>query len=132
MARGRANRRGSARGPATQVLPVPILDRDERYVYFRCDLKKWCASTRLKPSERATLIYFHLPERAQDATRHISTEQLRGPTGVDILLKELDSVYLPAKSYRRQQAFKKIIKIKRSPEVPVMEFLAVFKTAYHD
>ena len=96
MGRGSAHKKGSARGPASQVLPVPILEKDERYPYFRCDILKWCASTRLKPSERATLIYFHLPERAQDATRHISTEQLRGPTGVDILLKELDSVsYLP-------------------------------------
>ncbi|CAL4084026.1 unnamed protein product [Meganyctiphanes norvegica] len=85
MARGRANRKGSARGPATQVLPEPILEKDERYVYFRCDIKKWCASTRIKPSKRVTLIYFHLPDRSQDATRHISTEQLRGPTGVDIL-----------------------------------------------
>ena len=132
MARGNANKKGSARGPVTQVLPVPILVKDERYVYFRVDIQKWCASTRVKPCERATLIYFNLPDRVQDASRHIPTEQLRGPNGVDILLKELDSVYLPATSYRKQQAFQKVMRIRRSPEVSVMEFLPVFKTAYHD
>ena len=94
---------------------IPILDEEDENSFgtFKIRIIKWKKITKVKKSDQGTMIFLTLnPKgRAFMAAQNISDELLESNDGVQILLDELEKLFVPDKLRHRMDVFETLLNI---------------------
>lgn len=108
----------------------PKLDNELHYETWKRDIAIWCELTDLPEEKRALAIHLSLSGRARTASSEIPVEDLKKNSGVQTLLKKLDTLFLPDKGRRQFAAFHSLYNLRRGSGVSISEFVSEFEHTY--
>ena len=108
----------------------PELESKEDYENWKDDVMTWCDLTDLPKEKHALAIQLSLTGRARQAAKQLSRETLKVATGVDVLMKKLDDVFLLDKGRRQFFAFHELYNLRRKTEAYVKTFISEFENIY--
>ena len=114
-----------------QLKTPPLLENEEHYSEWRCDLQIWLLFTDLSVAKQGPAVYLSLSGRARDCVRELTSEQIGHDDGVKTILAKLDKVFLKDDNTRAYLAFKEFYDYKRASGVNITEFLVQFEYLYH-
>ena len=109
--------------------PVFDPDEDNDYVSWKNDVEVW----KLYTSEDKKLglaIYLSLKGKARDAVRELKPQDLNADDGFDIVIRNLDSVYLKDETIREFCAFQEFHSYKRSSGENFSDFIVKWEHLY--
>ena len=112
---------------------VPILqDKDDDYMNWKLKVRKWVKVTTLRKSYQAIKLQLNLGQTAFDATKDITEDVLASSTGIDSIFEALDALYLPDKLQYRRQLLRKLRRMSRGEDEPVVDFVQRFMSVFQD
>ena len=111
--------------------PVFSPEEDDDYVAWRNDLEVWKLLTETKAEKLGLSVYLALKGQARDVVRNLKPADIGTATGYDLLIKELDRVYLKDNSTQAFVAFKDFYEYKRSSGQNFSEFIVEYDQRYN-
>ena len=112
---------------------VPILQENgDDYINWKLKVRKWVKVTTLRKSYQAVKLQLKLGQTAFDMTKDITEDVLASSTGIDSIFEALDALYLPDKLQYRRQLLRKLRRMSRGEDEPVIDFVQKFMSVYHD
>lgn len=109
-------------------MEVPQLEEDYEDWKFR--LLLWRTVCGIEKKYQASHVYLTLKNKAREAIRGITIEELQQDNGIELLLEKLDKVFLPDKAIRQFSTFVKIQDLQRKEDVLIMDHLLEFENTY--
>ena len=114
-----------------QQPPVFNPDEGDNYEEWKNDVEIWCMLTEGKVKQ-GPAVYLSLNGDARDAVRAIPNEDLKKADAVDIILAELDKVYLKDATSRSFAAIKTFVLFRRESNQSFAKFLVEFNSKYRE
>ena len=114
-----------------QQPPVFNPDEGDNYEEWKNDVEIWCMLTEGKVKQ-GPAVYLSLNGDARDAVRAIPNEDLKKADAVDIILAELDKVYLKDATSRSFAAIKAFVLFRRESNQSFAKFLVEFNSNYRE
>ena len=108
----------------------PYFNNNIGYETWKRDIGIWAELTDLPKNKQALAIHLSLSGRARIATSELKVEDMKKDTGVDLIMKKLDDLFLPEKGQRQFSAFNNLYNFRRGPSVNINDFVSQFEHAY--
>ena len=109
----------------------PILDSKITNETWKKEIVLWQKFTDLSKEKQGIAIHFSLRGKAREASIEISPDELGSETGVDILLKKLDEMFLVDKNRRAFMAYQEFERFKRNSSMTISEYINEFDRKYY-
>ena len=110
--------------------PVFSPDENDDYVSWKTDVSVWKAFTETKVEKLGPAIYLSLKGKAREAVRSMKIEDMAKDGGYDLIIGELDKVFLSDETSRAFCAFKEYYEYRRSSGDGFSEFIVEFEKRY--
>ena len=105
--------------------PVFNPDGGDSYSNWKNDVKVWCLLCKYK-DKTGPAVYISLKGDAKDAVRSIDIKDLATDNGVDLILKELDKIYLKDETTLSFCAIKIFVAYRRTEDQTFKKFIVEF------
>ena len=114
--------------------PAKFIDNASEYPEYKKKLERWSRITKVEKKLQADVILYHLeghPSRIQEKIETaLGSEIVDQEDGVDKLMKYLDSIYAEDDLTDAWIKYKKFVRLKKSEDQPITEFIAEFERTY--
>ena len=110
--------------------PVFHPEEDDDYTKWRNDIAVWKMFTDTKEEKLGPAVYLSLQGKARDAVRSLQIADLGKAGGFDLILQELDNVYMQDETSRAFCAFKDFYEYSRSTGEGFSDFIVSFDQRY--
>ena len=111
--------------------PVFHPDEDDDYLSWKTDVAVWKAFTETKVEKLGPAVYLSLKGKAREAARPMKVEDLSKEGGYELIIAELDKIFLSDETSRAFCAFKEFYEYKRVSGEGFSEFIIEFEKRYH-
>ena len=106
----------------------------DSYVHWKADIEIWrlLGDTKIK---QGPAVYLSLQGDARNAVRHLKPADLASDeedSGVDLIIRELDKVYLKDETARTFHAIKQVIEFRREAGCGFSKFFVEFQSRYRE
>ena len=110
--------------------PVFSPEEDDDYVAWRNDVEVWKLLTETKPEKLGLSVYLNLKGQARDVVCNLKPADIAVTDGYQIVIDELDKVYLKDNTTQAFCAFKDFYEYKRSAGQNFAEFIVEYDQRY--
>ena len=110
--------------------PVFSPDENDDYVSWKTDVSVWKAFTETKVEKLGPAIYLSLKGKAREAVRSMDVDNMAKAGGYELIIGELDKVFLSDETSRAFCAFKEYYEYRRSSGEGFSEFIVEFEKRY--
>ena len=117
----------------SSVLKVPPVFREDEMDYdqWKKDLELWTHITELSKENIAIAIHLGLSGRARQASSEISVADMKSVSGLQILLKKLDRVFLQDENWKCFNNYLAFENYRRDESISIDNFLSEFDRRHH-
>ena len=106
--------------------------RGDCYVDWKSDVEIWGVYTKDEKKRRGPAVYLSLVGDAREAVWSLKVADLAQDDGLDVLLAELDKVYLKEETTRAFCAVKAFVEFRRESGMNFTKFLVEFNNKYRE
>ena len=110
--------------------PIFHPEEDDDYTKWRNDIGVWKMFTDTKVEKLGPAVYLSLQGKARDAVRSLKIDDLGKEGGFDLILQELDNVYMQDETSRAFCAFKDFYEYSRGTGEGFSDFIVSFDQRY--
>ena len=101
------------------------------YDDWKKEVKIWKSFTDLEKSKQGGALYLSLEGRTRDAVlAEVDPDQIKTDTGIDIIIKALDKLFLKDKTESGFEAFDSFIKFRRPHSMSIEDYVTEFNIKY--
>ena len=106
---------------------VPILNESSSYEAFVKEIKIWRLLKVCTAEEEGPMLFRTLTGKAKEAAMKLQVEQIGSAQGLDLILKELNKLYLSDENTRMFTALERFEQYKRPNELGISQFILEFE-----
>ena len=102
----------------------------DSYADWKNDIEIWKLFTKEDTKRQGPAVYLTLQGDARDAIRSMDKDEIAKENGVDLIIQELDKVYLKDETTRAFCAFKEFVEYRRQSGVSFSKFIVEWNQKY--
>ena len=115
----------------TALLLPPDFKEGTSYDAYKKELEVWKLCKTCQPDEQGPVVFRTLTGRAKVAARELSVKEIGSATGLDLILKKLDKLYLADKNKQICTVLEKFESFRRSPNMTMANFVLDFESLHN-
>jgi len=112
---------------ASSFKAPPKLSDDKSFSDWKKEIEFWQIATDVKPEKQGAMIFLSLEGKSREAVRELSKEELGAATGVDAVIKKLDSLWKEDENLIAFNAYEKFEKFERPSDMDITEYIVSFE-----
>ena len=109
----------------------PKFSDESTYESWRKEVKLWAICSKIDKKELAPALALSLEGRARQAALELDIEELNKDNGLEVLLKQLDGLYLKDINQRTYAVYSEFEKYKRPAGTNINDFVNDFERKYN-
>ena len=123
---------------SSKFVPPKFIDDSSQYAEYKRRLERWSRLTKTDPKQQAEVVLYHLELENHPSGIHekidtaIGDEIIEEEDGMKKLIDYLDSIYQEDEMTDMWLKYKKFVRLKKSKDQPISEFVAEFESAYKE
>ena len=103
------------------------LDKSSFYEAWKKELAIWQSFTDIKKEKQGSALFLTLEGKAKEAALELDLDKFNCENGVDNIIKKLDTLYLRDKVQTAYEAYDRLEKFQRKPEMSMTDFIIEFE-----
>ena len=112
---------------AHSIKAPPALSKSTSYENWLKELKIWQLYTEIKKEKQGPAIFLTLEGKAREAVLELDVENISGESGIDNIIKKLDSLYKKDTVQVAYEAYDKFERFKRPENMSMKNFIIEFE-----
>ena len=112
-------------------MTLPVLTKEYGYSHWKYDLTIWEALALLKRGKQGLAVFLSLIGLNKKTVRTISVENLSSVNGVNLIIAELDKLYLKNESSLACEAYEEIKTFSKPHKISTSDYVIKFKQLHH-
>ena len=121
---------------SSKFVPPEFIDDTSQYDEYKRKLLRWSRITKHDPKQQAEVVLYHLQGHPSGIQEKIDTalgdEVIDNDDAMKKLVEYLDSIYAEDEMTNMWTKYKKFVRLKKSLNQPITEFIAEFERAYKE
>ena len=105
----------------------PELNDDKSFTDWKKEVEFWQIATDVKPEKQGAMIFLSLRGKSREAVRELSKDEISTATGVDEVIKKLDTLWKEDANLEAFNAYERFEKFKRPSNMSVNEYIVAFE-----
>ena len=115
------------RNMASFTRQSPILQGDELYMEWKCDIEIWSLFTDLMEEKQGPEVFLSLPQNIRDCVQHLAITDIGRIDVLWVIMDKLNEIYLHDKHTMAYMAFEDFCFYSRTAGLNINNFLARYK-----